>query len=145
MFQRYVAKVDQGYCICCNSCTRMLQASVPELTFHLYFQMYVESVFISIFYMFYTYVASVLSGFCIYLQWFSSVFQVSFASVSEAYFKLFHLSFRRMLQVLHLDISKVDRVLHMLQCHPPVAAARGGRERAQMPCGVGQGANAMLG
>jgi hypothetical protein len=60
-------------------------------------------------------------------------------------FQLFHLPFRRMLQVLHLDISKVDRVLHMLQYHPPVVAARGRRERAQMPRGVGQGANVMLG
>ena len=48
--------------------------------------------------MFHTYVASVLSGYCVCLQWFSSVF----ASVSSV--------FRH---VLHLDVSKVDRVLHM--------------------------------
>jgi len=47
--------------------------------------------------MFHTYVASVLSGCCVCLQCFSSVF----ASVSSI--------FRRMLQVLHLDVSKVDR------------------------------------
>jgi hypothetical protein len=31
--------------------------------------------------------------------------------------------FTRMLHVLHLDILKVDRLLHMLQCDLPVAAA----------------------
>jgi hypothetical protein len=41
------------------------------------------------------------------LQWFSSVlvFQMHVSSVSSA--------FRRMLQVLHLNISKVDWVLHL--------------------------------
>ena len=47
-------------------------------------------------YMFHTYVASVLSRCCVYLQWFSSVSSI----------------FRRMLQVLYLDVLKVDWVLH---------------------------------
>jgi hypothetical protein len=36
------------------------------------------------------------------------VFQAHVSSVSSVY--------RRMLQMFHLDVSKVDRVLHMLQC-----------------------------
>ena len=62
-----------------------------------------------------TYVASVLSGCCLCFTWFSSVFHVflqvfhmhvlsvsSVSSVSSV--------FRRILQMLHLDVSKVDRV-----------------------------------
>jgi hypothetical protein len=37
--------------------------------------------------MFHTYVASVSSECCVGLQWFSSIFQVFFSSVSEACFK----------------------------------------------------------
>jgi hypothetical protein len=48
--------------------------------------------------MFHTCVASVLSGLQVFLQ----VFQIHVSSVS----------FRRMLQVLHLDVSKVDRMLY---------------------------------
>ena len=44
-----------------------------------------------------------------------------------------------MLQVLHLDVSKVDRELHMLQCDP-IAAAAGGDAR-----GWARGTNAMWG
>jgi len=54
--------------------------------------------------------------------------------------------FRRMLQMFYLDVSKVDRVLHMLQCDPPAAVAGGGREgagEAQTPCGFEQGADAV--
>ena len=40
-------------------------------------------------------------------------------------FQVLHL-FRRMLQVLHLNVSKVDQVLHMLQCDLHVVAAGGG-------------------
>jgi hypothetical protein len=51
-----------------------------------------------VFHMFHTFVASVLSGFQVFLQ----VFQIYVSSVS----------FSRMLQVLHLDVSKIDRMLH---------------------------------
>ena len=39
--------------------------------------------------MFHTYVACVLSGCCVGLQWFSIVFRYFFSNVSEAYFKCF--------------------------------------------------------
>jgi hypothetical protein len=76
-----------------------------------------------------------------YFQMFLQLFQTHVLSVSSV--------FRRILQVLHLDVSKVDRILHMLQCARPVVAAeaaRGvrqgveaawGRAGAQTPCGVG--------
>ena len=56
--------------------------------------------------------------------------------------------FRSMLQSVasNLDISKVDRVLHMLQCDPPAAFAGGGREgagEAQTSRGVEKGADAV--
>jgi hypothetical protein len=43
-------------------------------------------------------------------------------------FQVFHLSSDDMLQVLHLDVSKVDQMFHMFQCDPPAAAAGGARE-----------------
>jgi hypothetical protein len=45
-----------------------------------------------------------------------------FASVSEVCCKCCN-CFRHMLQVFHLDVAKVDLVLHMLQWDPPTAAA----------------------
>ena len=62
---------------------------------------------------------------------------------------MFHLSLEVCCKVRvasNLDVSKVDRVLHMLQCDPPAAAAGGGREgagEAQTPCGFEQGADAV--
>jgi hypothetical protein len=47
------------------------------------------------------------------LQWLSSVFGC-FASVSDVCCKCINY-FGRMLQVFHLDVAKVDLVLHMLQ------------------------------
>jgi hypothetical protein len=51
VFQRYVAtvlyrccKIKSGYCICCNGCTQMLQASVSNVSS--VFQTYDASVFI---------------------------------------------------------------------------------------------------
>jgi hypothetical protein len=54
-------------------------------------------------------------------------------SVSYTYFKYF-IYFKRMLQVLYLDISKVDQMLHMLQCDLPAAAAEEDA-RDRMECG----------
>jgi hypothetical protein len=62
-----------------------------------------------------------LSGCCVCFamvfkcfQVFLRVFQTHVSSVSSV--------FRRTFQMLHLDVSKVDRVLHMLQWDPPTAA-----------------------
>jgi hypothetical protein len=57
---------------------------------------------------------NVLYGCCICLQWFSIVFKC-FASVADTCCKCFS-CFVCMLQVFYLDVSKVDRVLHILQC-----------------------------
>jgi len=65
------------------------------------------------------------------------VFQTYVSSVSSV--------FRRM---LHLDVLKVDWVLHMLQCDLPATAAGGGargRVGVQTPCGVGWGVDAAWG
>jgi hypothetical protein len=52
---------------------------------------------------------------------FLSVFQVFFLSVSEACFEYFN-RFRRILQMLYFDVSKVDRVLH-LSSQPSAASS----------------------
>jgi hypothetical protein len=49
--------------------------------------------------------------YCVCLQWFSNVFRC-FCKCFRRMFYVFHLSFCK-LQVLHLDVSKVDQVLHM--------------------------------
>jgi hypothetical protein len=53
---------------------------------------------------------------CICLQWLHMCFQVffCFASISDVCCKCF-ICFGCMLQVFHLNVTKVDRVLHMLQ------------------------------
>jgi hypothetical protein len=69
------------------------------------------------------------SGCCIYMQMFQvfsyvccKCFILMFAYVCNDYTRVFKLflvfckCFRRMLQVFQLDVAKVDRVLHMLQC-----------------------------
>jgi hypothetical protein len=63
--------------------------------------------------MFHTYVANVLSGCCI---WFTMVFKCFFyvfLQVFKVHVSSVSSTFRRMLQVPHLDVSKVDRVLHL--------------------------------
>ena len=73
--------------------------------------------------MFHTYVASffiwMLHMFC---NIFFEVFSGAFTSVLDACFKCLFV-FRRMLQMFHLDVSKVDRTLHMLQCDSLVTPA----------------------
>ena len=65
----------------------MLQASVPNVSS--IFLMYLVSVFILMLRMFRTYVASVLSGCCIYFSMAFQVFLGVFTSVSYTYFKCF--------------------------------------------------------
>ena len=73
MFRTYVSSVScgccksrSGCCICCNDCKRMLQLSVPNVSS--VFSDVCAIVFIWMLHMFHTYVASVLSGCCVYLQ-----------------------------------------------------------------------------
>jgi hypothetical protein len=110
------------------------------------FQRYVASVFIFMLHMFHTYISSVLSECCICLQWFFSVFRC-FCNCLRLMVQVFHRSFERMLQVLHMNVSKIDRVLRMLQCDPPAIVARGGgaRGRAQRHVGSVGGAHTLWG
>jgi hypothetical protein len=82
--------------------------------------------------MFHTYVVSVLYGCCICLQWFSIVFKC-FASVADACCKYFS-CFVCMLQVFYLNVSKVDRMLHILQCDPPCHTRGPPAAAAWVPC-----------
>jgi hypothetical protein len=78
------------------------------LMFHLCFRTYVASVFIWVLHMFHTYIACILSGYCVCLQWFSSVFQI-FLRVFQKHVSNISSNFFCMLQVLHLNVLKVDR------------------------------------
>jgi hypothetical protein len=116
MFQRYVTRVSYGCCetrsrccICCNSCTRMLQVSVLNVSSA--FQMYIASVFIWILHLFHTCVTCVLSRCCIYFAMAFQAFSCVFTSVSDVCCKCFN-CFECILQMFYLDVSKVDRVLH---------------------------------
>jgi hypothetical protein len=60
--------------------------------------------------MFHTFVASVHLDLAYVLQWFSSIFHVFFVNVSDACLCFIYLLC--ILQLLYLDIAKVDR-LHM--------------------------------
>jgi hypothetical protein len=93
MFQMDVAKVDRDVTyvsmvvhVCCKC---------PLPMFHLYFRTYVASVFIWMLYMFHAYVACILSGCCLCLQMFSSVFRCFFKCL------------RSMLQVCVSNVSVV--------------------------------------
>ena len=83
-------------------------ASVCSKCFIYFFQTYVASVFIWMLHIFHTYVASVLSGYCVCML--AIVFNF-FKSALDACFECFICIFC-MLKVLHLDVLKVDRVLH---------------------------------
>jgi hypothetical protein len=91
MFHRYVASVScgfcksrSGYCICCNGCTYMLQASVLNVS-SIFFQRYVAYVFIWMLHMFHTYIASVLSGCHVCFTMVFQVFRMYVLNVSSAF------------------------------------------------------------
>jgi hypothetical protein len=89
------------------------------LNVQLFFQTYVAVIWTL--HMFYTYVAHILSGCCVCFTWFSSGFQM-FLQVFQMHVSSVSSTFRSMLQVLHLDISKVDRVLHLVPSSPWIAS-----------------------
>ena len=125
--------------------------------FHLFFYVCCKCVYVDVAYVFthmmqvfYLDVAYVYNGFKCF-QVFLQVFQKHSLSVPSV--------FRSMLQsvVSNIDVSKVDRVLHMLQCDPSAAAAGGGvrvrvrrrhhvgSSRVRTPCRVRWSADAMWG
>jgi len=78
-----VAKVDWDDAFIAMGSTRMLQASVPNVSS--VFQTYIASVFIWMLHMFHTYVVSVLSGCCACFQVFLQVFHMHVSSVLYAF------------------------------------------------------------
>jgi hypothetical protein len=77
-----------------------------------------------------TYVLSISSGCCIYF----AMVRMCFSAISDIYCKCFS-CFGRMLQVFHLDVAKVDLVLHMFQWDPPAVVDARGRRRDGTRCG----------
>jgi hypothetical protein len=65
-------------------------SDVSEVCFICVFRTHVAIVFIWMLHIFHAYMACVLFGCCVWLQWFTGVFHVCFSSVSEAYFKCFN-------------------------------------------------------
>jgi hypothetical protein len=88
MFHRYVVIVSceccksrSGCCICCNGCTLMLQAFIPNVSSVFsgrVLQLCLSGCCICSTHMLHVF----LFGYYVWLQWFSSVFQVCFLSVS---------------------------------------------------------------
>jgi hypothetical protein len=74
VFHMDVAKVDRDVAYVVSICRGMLQAFCSNVSS--VFSTYVASVFIWMLHMFHTYVASVLSGFCVCFTMVSSVFEV---------------------------------------------------------------------
>jgi hypothetical protein len=117
MFHRYVASVSygccksrSGCCICCNGCIRMLQASLPNVS-SVFSDVCCKCVYLD--------VVCISHRCCKCFIWMLRMFTMV-SSVFQVFFQVFqtHVSsvssvFRRMLQVLRLDVSKVDRVLHL--------------------------------
>jgi hypothetical protein len=126
MFQVFhldVAKEDLGCCICCNDNIRMFKAYVSSIScvfrcmfevFHLdvaYIAMALLACFkrmFPVFHMFHNHIVSVSSGCyksrygcCICCYAYTLMFQTHVLSVSSV--------FKRMLQIFHLDVLKVDR------------------------------------
>jgi hypothetical protein len=125
VFYMDVAKVDRDVAhvatvihVCCK---RLFQI------FHLFFQTYVASVFIWMLYMFHTYLASVFFSM---LHIFCNGFFKCFYNVSYACFKYF-ICLQTMLQMFHLDVSKVDRVLLLGTHLPACCSCRGTDDRVQ--------------
>jgi hypothetical protein len=86
MLHTDVAKVDQDVAYVAMVYTRMLQTFVPNVLS--VFRMYVTRVFIWMLHMFYTYVASVLSGCYVYVAMVFKCFHIFF-QVFQTFFKCF--------------------------------------------------------
>jgi hypothetical protein len=118
MFHKDIGKVDQD--VVYVAMVIHVRSKLLFAMFHLFFHTYVAIVFIWMLHMFHTYIASVLSRCCVYftmvLRCFCKCFQIHVSSVSSV--------FRRMLQVLHLDVSKIDRVLHLAPSSSSAASPR---------------------
>jgi hypothetical protein len=117
MFHLNVVSVSCGYCksrsgccIYCNGYTRMLQTFVLNVSV-VFPNVCCKRVYLIIA-RFHIYVACVLSECCIY-------FAMVFSNVFRCFYKCFRrmlqvsIIFERMLQMFHLNILKVDRVLHL--------------------------------
>jgi hypothetical protein len=106
-----VAKVDWNFAYVAIGCTCILQLSVPSVLSVLLdvcCKVCLSGCCICFTHMlqvFYLDVTCVCNDFQTFFKCFFQLFQKHVSSVSSI--------FRRMLQLLHLDVSKVDRVLHM--------------------------------
>jgi hypothetical protein len=98
-----VTKVERDVAMVVHICCKLL-FSMFYLFFRHMLQVHLSRCCIR----FHTYDASVLSGCCVCLHWFQVFLLVFQTHVSNSSFV-----FMRMLQLLHLDISKLDRVLHL--------------------------------
>jgi hypothetical protein len=97
LFHMDITNVDMRCYICCKCFRGMLQvyvssvSDVLDVCFIYVFWTHVASVFIWMLHMFHTYIACVLFGCCVWLQWFSSVFQMFFFKCFRSIFRVFQL------------------------------------------------------
>jgi hypothetical protein len=126
MFQRFVASVSYGCCICCNGYTCMLQVYVPNVLS--VSQTYVASVNLNV-----AYVSRIC---CKCLIWMLHMLATAFKC-----FRAFYKCFRRMLQEFRIyvasGLSECCNGTHLSL--PPDAAVRALCMR--FPCEVGVGSS----
>jgi hypothetical protein len=113
-----VAKVDRDVSyvamvvhLCCKSLSLMFHLSFSDV--------YCKCVFIWRLHMLHAYVANVLSGCCVHVAKIFKCFCV-FLYVPDACFKCF-ICLQTYVVNFHLDVSKVDRMLYILQWHRSLA------------------------
>jgi hypothetical protein len=136
-FYTDVAKVDRNVAhvvMVVHVCCKLL-----FLMFHLFFrhtlQVYLSGCCIC----FHTYDASVLCGCCVCLQWFQGFLGVFASFQTHVLFV-----FRRMLQLLYLDVSNLHRVLHLPSRLSVVRLGVRRRKAKAVPTGPG-GSHALAG
>jgi hypothetical protein len=112
----YVTIVSEAYCKHMLRVFQMFQRYVLSV----FSGRIVASVFIWMLHMFHTYVACVLFGCLRTVVMVFKCFQVFFFQVFQKHILSVSTAFRHMLQLLYLDVSKVDWVLHLSS--PPSVA-----------------------
>jgi hypothetical protein len=115
MLQRYVARVSYGCCKSKIGMLRLLQwlytyvVNVSSQCFICFFRRMLQLCLSRCCICFHIYVASVLSRCCVCVAICFQVFFQVFLQAFQTYVLNVSSVFRRMLQVLYLDVSKVDR------------------------------------
>ena len=152
MFRMDVAKVDRNgayAAMAIHACCKSLFQKFRLFLGHILQVFYLDVAYVShICCKCFIWILHTLATACKCFRRMLQVLQTYVASVSDVCCKCFS-CLRRILQVFHLDIVKVDLVLHMLQWDPPAPATCcscwGATERAQTVPACGRVVQALRG